>query len=100
MHKQCLNDAERNGGWAALLRYQARYADGAIDERPDVAANVQADEEIAPKQRPAHVRQTPSMPNCLLDLRQKRCQSLRFEIELGFSLTIWPRMNEIPTDAL
>ena len=65
-----------------------------------VATNVQANEEIARKQRPPHVRQTASMPNCLLNLRQKRFQSLRFEIEFGFSLTVWPRMNEIPTGAL
>jgi hypothetical protein len=40
------------------------------------------------------------MPNCPLDLRQKRFESLRFEIELGFSLTVRPRMNDIPTGAL
>src|SRR5690349_565667 len=98
MREQSFNDAERNRGRPALLRYQARHPDGAIDGRPGVATNVQANEEIAPEKRPPHVRQTPSMPNCLLNLRQKRCQPLRFEIEFGFSLTVWSRMNEIPTE--
>src|SRR6266403_1760829 len=40
------------------------------------------------------------MPSCLLDLRQKRFEFLRFKIELGFSLAVWPRVNEIPTGAL
>src|ERR1700682_3560025 len=97
MRQQSFNDAERNRNWPALLRDQARHPDGAVDERPGVAVNVQANEQIAPKQRPAHVRQAPGMPDCLLNLRQKSRQSLRFEIEFGFSLTVRSRMNEIPT---
>ena len=69
-------------------------------ENHAVSTDVQTNEEIARKQRPPHVRQAASMPNCLLNVRQKRFQPLRLEIDFGFALTVWPRMNEIPTGAL
>ena len=40
MRKQRFNDADRNRGWPALLRYQARHSDGAVDGKPAVSTDV------------------------------------------------------------
>src|SRR6516162_8416037 len=100
MRQQSLNNPERYRDGPAVVREQARHPDGAIDGKPSVSTDVQTNEQIAREQRPPHGGQAASMPNCPLDLRQKRCESLRFEIELGLSLLIRPRMNQIPTGAL
>src|ERR1044071_6641348 len=99
MRQQCLDNAERNRDRTTLLRNQAGHPDRAVNGTPSVATDVEANEEVSRKQGPPHGPETASMQNCFLALRQKRRVSLGLEIELGFGLIAWPRMDKIPTGA-
>src|SRR5271165_4243443 len=90
------HDAVRHRAGHLALHDEAGDAERSVDAAPALAGEIEADEEVARKERGGEIAQLAGVAHGLEPLRQKDLVGLIFQLVLRPQLAVWLGMDGIP----